>query len=77
MEFSRQEYWSRLPFASPGHLPNPGTEPGSPTLRVDALPSVCYIQRHTNTIRGTGLGIFALGPFLFFSFLFFFYAGEY
>ena len=32
MEFSRQEYWSGLPFPSPGDLPNPGIEPGSPTL---------------------------------------------
>ena len=39
MEFSRQEYWSGLPFPSPGDLPNPGTEPGSPALRADALPS--------------------------------------
>ena len=39
MEFSRQEYWSRLPFPSPGDLPNPGIEPGSPTLQADALPS--------------------------------------
>ena len=30
--FSRQEYWSGLPFPSPGDLPNPGIEPGSPTL---------------------------------------------
>ena len=30
--FSRQEYWSGLPFPSPGHIPNPGTEPGSPAL---------------------------------------------
>ena len=37
MEFSRQEYWSGLPFPSPGDLPNSGTEPGSPTLQVDAL----------------------------------------
>ena len=28
MDFSRQEYWSVLPFPSPGHLPNPGIEPG-------------------------------------------------
>ena len=36
MEFPRQEYWSRLPFPSPGNLPNPGTEPmsPSPTLQV-------------------------------------------
>ena len=32
MEFSRQEYWSGLPCPSPGDLPNPGIEPGSPTL---------------------------------------------
>ena len=39
MEFSRQEYWSGLPLPSPGDLPNPGTEPGSPALQADALPS--------------------------------------
>ena len=39
MEFSRQEYWSELPFPSPGDLPDPGIEPGSPTLQADALPS--------------------------------------
>ena len=37
MEFSRQEYWSGLPFPSPGHLPDPGIEPKSPTLQADAL----------------------------------------
>ena len=39
MGFSRQECWSGLPFPSPGDLPDPGIEPGSPTLRADALPS--------------------------------------
>ena len=38
MGFSRQEYWSRLSFSSPGDLPNPGIEPGSPVLQVDSLP---------------------------------------
>jgi len=38
MEFSRQEYWSGLPFPSPGDLPGPGVEPGSPTLQVYSLP---------------------------------------
>ena len=38
-EFSRQEYWSGLPFPSPGDLPKPGIEPGSPALQTDALPS--------------------------------------
>ena len=32
MGFSRQEYWSGLPFLSPGDLPKPGIEPGSPAL---------------------------------------------
>ena len=32
MGFSRQEYWSRLPFPSPGDLPDPGIEPVSPAL---------------------------------------------
>ena len=37
MEFSRQEYWSRLPFPSPGDLPDPGFKPGSPTFQADSL----------------------------------------
>ena len=39
MGFSRQEYWSGLPFPSPGDLPNPGIEPGSPAWQADALSS--------------------------------------
>ena len=39
MRFSRQEYWSGLPFPSPGDLPNPGIKPESPALQTDALPS--------------------------------------
>ena len=39
-EFSRQEYWSGYPFPSPGDLPDPGIEPGSPALQADSLPSV-------------------------------------
>ena len=37
MEFSSQEYWSGLPFPSPGDLPNLGTEAKSPVLQVDSL----------------------------------------
>ena len=37
MGFSRQEYWSGLPFPSPGDLPDPGMEPRSPALQADAL----------------------------------------
>ena len=39
VEFSKQEHWSRLPFPSPGDLPNPGIEPVSPALKADSLPS--------------------------------------
>ena len=38
MGFSRQEYWSGLPFPSPEDLPDPGIEPWSSALRADALP---------------------------------------
>ena len=37
MGFSRQEYWSGLPFPSPRDLPNPGIEPRSPALQADSL----------------------------------------
>ena len=39
MGFSRQEYWSGLPFPSPGDLPDPGIEPRSPALEADTLTS--------------------------------------
>ena len=39
MGFSRQDYWSGLPFPSPGDLPDPGIEPRSPALEADALTS--------------------------------------
>ena len=39
MGFPRQEYWSGLPFPSPGDLPDPGIEPGSPELQAGSLPS--------------------------------------
>ena len=39
MGFFRQEYWSGLPFPSPGDLPRPGIEPGSPALQADSLPA--------------------------------------
>ena len=51
MGFSRQEYWSGLPFLSPGDLPNPGIEPGSPTWQADSLsseppgePNLCIVD---------------------------------
>ena len=48
MEFSRQEYWSGLPCPSPGDLPDPGIEPGSPTLWADSLLSESLLQRLPN-----------------------------
>ena len=51
-EFSRQEYWSGLPFPSPGDLPNPGMEPRSCTLPVEFLPSE---PPGTKTLKSTDL----------------------
>ena len=45
MGFSRQEYWSGLPFPSPGDLPNRGIEPESPALQTDTLPSEPFSLR--------------------------------
>ena len=39
IRFSRQEYWSELPFPSPGDFPHPRIEPGSLALQADSLPS--------------------------------------
>jgi len=39
MEFSRQEFWSGLPFPSPGDVPNPEIKPGYLTIQADSLPS--------------------------------------
>ena len=48
MEFSRQEYWSRLPFPSLGDLPDPEIEPWSPALQTDSLP----LEPPGNNVRG-------------------------
>ena len=45
MGFSRQEYWSGLPFPSPEDLPNPGIELGSPPLQADALPVFPFVAQ--------------------------------
>ena len=57
-KFSRQEYWSGLPFPPPGDLPDPGIEPGSPVLQADSLLTellgklhriqICYPRQHTD-----------------------------
>ena len=54
MGFSRQENWSGLPFPSPGDLPNPGIEPGSPALQTDALPSE-PLNNNINAFKVVGL----------------------
>ena len=50
MGFSRQEYWSGLPFPSPGDLPDPGIEPRFPALEADALTSEPP-GKHKGTIK--------------------------
>ena len=47
MGFPRKEYWSGLPFPSPGDLPDPGTEIEFPAFQADALPS-----EPPNTLKG-------------------------
>ena len=69
MEFSSQEYWSGLPFPSPGDLPDPGIEPGSPALQADSLlsesPGKQIVSVHEERLRyllAVGrAGSFALG----------------
>ena len=55
MGLHRQEYWSELPWPSPGNLPNPVIEPGSPAWQTDSLPSeppkVCKLRLHWKTGR--------------------------
>ena len=55
MEFSRPEYWSGQPFPSPGDLPNPGIEPGSPALGADSLPA-----EPPGKPKNTGMGSLSL-----------------
>ena len=44
--FCRQEYWSGLPFPSPGDLPDPGIKPESPAWQVDSLP-LSHLESHS------------------------------
>ena len=50
-EFSRQEYWSGLPFPSPGDLPNPGSALRSPALQVDSFLTEAPGEPHFMTKR--------------------------
>ena len=60
MGFSRQEYWSGLPFPSPGDLPSPGIEPRSPALQADTLLANAPNTYHVKTMN---LIWFELVPF--------------
>ena len=65
MGFSRQEYWSGLPFPSPGELTNPGIEPGFPAWQADSLlseppakpKSIPYPGLRQEAHRVTGVGV--------------------
>ena len=52
MGFSRQEYWSGLPFPSPGDLPDPGIEPRSPALQADAwFGYICVVVQSPSCVQ--------------------------
>ena len=55
MGFSRQEYWSGLSFSSPGDLPDPGIEPGSPASQADDLPTSYEGTAGTNPLNPVNL----------------------
>ena len=68
MGFSRQEYWSGLPFPSPGDPPNPGIKPGSPALQADALlsepPGKSYSAIKKNTFESVLMRWIKLEPII-------------
>ena len=79
--FSRQEYWSGFPSPPPGNLPNPGTQPRSPSLQSDSLPSespgkpyiyICIFLFSQHKILLTIIGCFNTYPSLHHSHLIFF-----
>ena len=65
MGFPRQEYWSGLPFSSPGDLPNTGIEPRSPALQADSLlteaPGKPYIIEYSSLCYIVGLCCLSIG----------------
>ena len=61
MEFSRQEYWSGLPFPSPGDLPDPGIEPGSPTLQADSTVYMYHIFFIHSSVSGLNVSDLVAG----------------
>ena len=55
--FSRQEYWSGLPFPSPGDLPDPGIEAGSPALQADSLSTELQEKRSVECLLKDSLAL--------------------
>ena len=61
MEFSSQDYWSEYPFSSPGNLPDPGFESGSPAVQADSLPTepagklqdIGHLMQRANSLEKT------------------------
>ena len=65
MGFSRQEYWSGLLFHTPGNLPGPEMDPGSPALEADSLPTELpgnYVINNQSEINLEEISIHALNP---------------
>ena len=60
MGFSRQEYWSGLPFPSPGDLPNPGIEPRPPAWEADSLVSEPPRKLYLSKVSGESINPFTL-----------------
>ena len=66
MGFSRQEYWSGLPFPSPGGLPDPGIEPRYPVLQADSLPTELQGKLLILRVKREKLFFFLLFIFIYF-----------
>ena len=62
MGFPRQEYWSELPFTSPGDLPNPGIKPISPAWQVDSLPMSHQGSLHIDATCLSGVETLGIAP---------------
>ena len=63
MGFFRQEYWSGLPFPSPGDPPDPGIKPRSPTLEADALTDELSGYRNVLMLRKSSLAVRVRGDY--------------
>ena len=59
MEFSRQGYWSTLPFSIPKDLPNPGIEATFPALQMDSLP-LCHLPKVTRELETRAIPLLQL-----------------